>query len=50
MTKQEIRKIVREELYNLIQQYLDMLEEERLVYDLLAGQNIKTSKEEYNND
>lgn len=36
MTKQEIRKIIREELRNLIKQYLDMLEEERLVYDLLT--------------
>lgn len=36
MTKQEIRKIIREELHNLIKQYLDMLEEERLVYDLLT--------------
>lgn len=36
MDKQELRKIIREEIYNLIQQYLDMLEEERLVYELLT--------------
>lgn len=40
MTEQEIRIIVREELRNLIEQYLDMLEEKRMVYDLLTRTDI----------